>query len=98
MTADHTVETFLPLVGTDFVVSGDGLEDVMRLESAIAINRPPPEGHREPFSLTFLGTRTDFVIADLIAITHPALGTFDISLSPIERTPEGAFRYETVYN
>lgn len=98
MTAGHTVETFLPLVGTDFIVRGDGLEDVLRLESATALTRPPPEGYRTPFSLTFLGTRTDFVVANLIEITHPALGAFDISLSPIARTPEGAFRYEALYN
>ena len=98
MTAAHTVETFLPLVDTDFVVRGDGLEDVLRLESATAHTRPAPEGYRAAFSLIFLGTRTDFVIANLIEITHPALEPFEISLSPIARTPEGAFRYEAVYN
>ncbi len=99
MTASHTVETFLPLVGTDFVVRGDGLEDVLRLESAVALTRvPPPEGFREPFSLTFLGTRTDYMVANLIEITHPEMEPFLISLSALERTPEGAFRYEAVYN
>lgn len=98
MTEDHTVDTFLPLVGTDFVVRGDGLEDVLRLESAVPLARAAPEGFRAAFSLTFLGTRTDYVVANLIEITHPDLGSFDIGLSPISRTPEGAFRYEALYN
>ena len=98
MTEAHTVETFLPLVGTDFVVRGDGLEDVLRLESEDPITRAPPEGHRAPFSLTFLGTRTDYMVANLIEITHPAMEPFPISLSAIGRTPQGAFRYEALYN
>ncbi|WP_404372328.1 DUF6916 family protein [Sphingomonas sp. MMS24-J45] len=98
MTEGHSVETFLPLVGTDFTVRGDGLEDVLRLEFADALTRVPPEGFRKPFSLTFLGTRTDYMVANLIEMTHPAMEPFYISLSPIARTPEGAFRYEALYN
>ena len=99
MTEAHTLETFLPLVDTDFTVQADGIEDVLRLVSATPLKaRPAPEGQRAGFSLTFHGTRTDCMIANLIEITHPALDPFDIGLSPIAQLPEGAFQYEAVFN
>ena len=98
MTEAHTVDTFLPLVDTDFIVRGEEMEDVLRLVSATPLKaRAAPEGQRAGFSLVFQGTRTDFMIANLIEITHPALEPFDIGLSAIARTADGAFQYEAVF-
>ena len=99
MTEVQTLEIFLPLVDTDFTVRGDGLEDTLRLTAAAPLNaRSVPAGHRVAFVLSFDGTRTDAMIANLIEISHPEIEPFLISLSAFGRLPDGAFQYEAVFN
>ena len=89
---------FTPLLGQVFelpLASDDGALQLSLVEAqALA---PHPGAARAPFSLVFEGPAASQLPQATYALAHPALGSLDIFLVPVARSPAG-LRYQAVFN
>lgn len=88
---------FTPLHGPGFELLADD-DSTLQLSlveaQALALH---PGAPRAPFSLIFEGPAEPQLPQATYALAHPALGSLDIFLVPVARSPAG-FRYEAVFN
>lgn len=97
---------FAPLVGQDFVTTRDGAPLSLELVEARAIALKPMDGRalgksgfvrRDPFALLFRGAAERPLPQGILALTHPALGTFDLHVVPVGPGATGLL-YEAIFN
>lgn len=88
-----TVESFIPLVGTEFSTEAVALT----LSEASTLRMPPhiPEA-RQPFRLTFTGA-PPLLPQGVYSLSHTTLAPLDIFLVPIAGSADG-FTYEAIFN
>jgi hypothetical protein len=94
-----TVATFAPLVGETFVLEAEpGTSfDVRLVEATDRSEAPAARGApRAPFSLIFAGPPEPFLSQRIRRLDHPALGSFELFLVPIDRDEDGV-RYEAAF-
>jgi hypothetical protein len=96
--ADFTLETFSAHLDEDFTVTvPDGARPLaLRLVEASSLGPSPAEGLRAPFSLVFRGPADRPLPQQMHPVAHPAIGSFDLFLVPVQPDAEGA-RYEAVF-
>jgi hypothetical protein len=86
---------FLALVGTAFVVvDGDEAAIDLRLTEVVIPGERP--GHRQPFSLRFLGPCAPLLEQATHRLVHAELGALELFLGPIASGSEGTI-YEAVF-
>ena len=97
MLKTFTLQTFTPLVGSQFDLSGpDGKALVLELLEANVAGSAAPSAIREPFSLTFCEPSAAPLDQRTYELTHPSLGTFQLFIVPVGRDQCGT-RYEAVF-
>ncbi|MGZ4280853.1 MAG: DUF6916 family protein [Gaiellaceae bacterium] len=77
--------TYAPLIGTRFKVHRPG-ERTLKVK-LISARQLPSAG--DSFSLTFRTGRTPSVESRIYRLEHPALGSFELFLSPVDRGVKG---------
>ena len=88
---------FSPLLGQPFDLHLDAVTALpVALVEAQALTSHPG-ALRAPFTLVFEGPTEPELAQATYGIAHPALGTLDIFLVPVARSPAG-IRYEAVFN
>lgn len=95
--APLTLAHFAPLQGQRFDLRAEG-ETAMPV--ALVEAHPltaHPGAARAPFSLVFEGPAEPLLPQATYGLVHPALGSLDIFLVPVARSPAG-IRYEAVFN
>jgi hypothetical protein len=92
-----TIDSFQPHVGETFDAAIDGYDDVFTLTDVRAAKRINPLIARAPFTLVFRGERADIRFEHMIVLTHPVMGTLEISISPINRLADGRHEYQAVF-
>jgi hypothetical protein len=99
MTVEFEYATFEPLVGTVFEVAAGGYDDALTLIEATPARRAIEGREGRCFSLVLRGSRTDLYFnSGVVTLRHPALGTLELTMSPLERCPAGPFEYQIVFN
>lgn len=92
-----TLDHFAPLQGQQFELdAGDGGSLPVALVEANALTTHPG-AVRAPFSLVFEGPALPLLPQATYGLAHPAVGSLDIFLVPVARSPTG-IRYEAVFN
>jgi uncharacterized protein DUF6916 len=103
MLEELTVDTFADRIGQEFGVQAEGAAPLhMVLESVTRIPvagwRPEEAaGHRQPFSLVFLGPPEVVQPQAIYRFEHVELGAFEIFIVPIGRSARGV-SYEAVFS
>jgi len=93
--ASLSAADFLALVGTAFaVVDGDEAAIEFRLTEIVILGERP--GHRQPFSLRFLGPRTPLLEQATHRLVHAEMGALELFFGPIASGSEGTI-YEALF-
>jgi len=95
MLETFTVETFAGREGQAFEVRAGDQQYTLALESVTPTGMPV-EGRRRAFSLLFLGPEDVILPQRTYEMTHEDLGTFDLFIVPVGRTPQGV-QYEAIF-
>lgn len=99
---DFTLATFTPLLGEQFQILADDSVtlDVVLVAATEAPGHPDPaeaSGEaRAPFSILFRGPLQPLLPQRTYALSHEALGSFDLFIVPIGQDEEGT-QYEAVF-
>jgi hypothetical protein len=95
-----TADDFAPHIGTAFRLVAE--EDDARELTLTDLTRFPPQPgapRAESFSLVFSGARGESPLQQRIhALEHPQVGHLELFLVPLGPGPDGAPRYEAVFN
>lgn len=96
---DLTIDSFRPLVGTEFhIEAGDGQRVPLTLKSVESlVDKGMRRIHREPFALNLIGPSTPFVPQQMVPLTHATLGALTIFIVPLGKTDDGGYHYEAVF-
>lgn len=94
--ASFTHATFVPLVGTEFRVRGDGGTLVLTLGATGDTGRPGGGEGRTQFWLHFDGPLDLQLAQGTYEISHDTLGEFMLFLSP-KGPADGGMRYEAAF-
>ena len=89
-----TLETFTPLQGDTFQLTGEGAAFDMTLNSARGNGLSG--SRREQFSLYFLGPPEPIAPQAIYHLDHATLGGLDIFLVPVSRNADGV-TYEAIF-
>lgn len=93
--ADLNLDLFRPLVGQTFAVRYPVHEEDLTLVEAIELQ--DVSGHGRPagcFRLIFDGSSTERILSQGIhRLSHAAIGTFEIAITPRADNPDGTRRY-----
>jgi hypothetical protein len=85
-----SLDTFAPLVGESFAISVPARPAIeMPLKEAVALADQPTIGDRLPSSLVFGGAGGRILPQGIYQIEHPALGSVELFLVPLEPDGEG---------
>lgn len=93
-----TAASFDPHRNSIFRVAVGDDEVELRLAAVDRLPAHPVAPRREPFSLIFSGPREMPLGQRIHRLRHVVLGDLEIFLVPIGPGPEGAARYEAVFN
>ena len=93
---DLRIETFTPLVGTEFELAAGDQKLPFELVETRGPATTPPGFSRPPFVLTFQAAGPRPLPQAIYRLEHPALGGLEIFLVPVARC-DGGFRYEAVF-
>jgi hypothetical protein len=93
-----TAETFEPLVDTEFTAAVGEHADRLTLVQVKRSRFAPGEGMRAPFTLVFVGERSDLRFENLVELSHPAIGTVMLSVAPMLRLPAGNHEYQASFS
>lgn len=96
-----TLESFTPLVGSEFAISFSDGRYVMTLREAEAAQTGPrpassPE-MRAPFSLTFVGPGEFILPQSIYPLENATLGTLEVFIVPIGRDDSGV-QYQAIFS
>lgn len=92
-----TLETFAPLLGSDFEIDlRGGPPIVLRLVAADPARPACEAGAREPFSIEFVGPSEPLLAQGTYPFSERSLGAFELFIVPIARDERGV-RYEAVF-
>ncbi|HVQ40190.1 MAG TPA: hypothetical protein VMS31_21800 [Pyrinomonadaceae bacterium] len=98
MPADLTEAEFSKHVNTKFRVGLDAeAVDLELVQVKGYMKNPGDQEGMERFSIFFTGPAKPFLPQSTYALSHDAMGTFDLFLVPIKPDGEGS-RYEAVFN
>lgn len=96
--ATLSADDFEPMVGSDFRVCWEGLDEKLTLSAIRRSNRGMP-GKRHAFALVFKGRSTDILLQQRI---HPlelaAGGMLELFLVPTGQNDDGTYQYEATFN
>jgi hypothetical protein len=92
--ATLTVDDFVPHLGQPFVVSTEGREVTLSLQTAEA-SRLIAQAVRQGFSLVFAGEAS--LPQGMHTVGHPTLGGLELFLVPVGPCPQG-LQYEAIFN
>ena len=79
--ATVTLETFAPLVGQSFEVTGPGGSVTLRLAAAQSLGRHWPEARRDPFALRYHGAPALRLPQGIYRFEHPQTGVLEIFIT-----------------
>jgi hypothetical protein len=93
-----TADIFEPLVDSIFTAAVGEHADRLTLVQVERSRFASGEGMRAPFTLVFVGERSDLCFENLVELSHPAIGTVLLSLSPMLRLPRGNREYQVSFS
>jgi len=95
--SELTAADFEPLEGTEFQVrDADAPATVLVLHLVEVVRLPERPGHRQPFTLHFLGPVSPVLDYIVHHLSHPLMGEMELFLGPVLANGPGT-TYEAVF-
>lgn len=99
MSIDFNAADFRPHAGSVFrVVTGESVSTELKLSEVGELPTTHGAPRQNPYSLLFLGPLAPVLPQKIYCFTHSTLGKFDLFIVPVGPTPDGAMRYEAIFN